>query len=105
MSHDAGAHVSSIKTLLLVWVGLMVGTWLTVTATYVDLGPLNIWIGLAIATAKAILVALYYMHLRWDRPFNALVFLVAILFLLLFIGFAMMDSAAYQPNMVPPGAP
>ena len=48
---------------MIVWIALMIGTWLTVSATYVDLGALNIWIGLAIATGKAVLVALYYMHL------------------------------------------
>ena len=54
----------------------------------------------SIATAKAVLVALYDMHLRWDRPFNALVFVAAIGFLMLFIGIAMMDSAQYQPSII-----
>lgn len=94
-------HVTSIRLLVTVWIALMIGTWLTVTATYVDLGALNIWIGLAIATAKALLVGLYFMHLRWDKPFNAFVFLSAFLFLGLFIGFAMMDSAHYQPELIP----
>jgi cytochrome c oxidase subunit 4 len=93
-------HVTSIRLLVVVWIALMVGTWLTVSATYVDLGVLNIWIGLAIATAKAVLVGLYYMHLRWDKPFNLLVFLVAIAFLLLFIGIAMMDSGQYQTDLI-----
>ena len=76
--HEASSvHVASVKLLLGVWVALMIGTWLTVAASNVDLGWLNIWIGLGIATGKAVLVALYYMHLRWDRPFNAFVFLGA----------------------------
>ena len=70
-----GTHVASVGLLVTVWIALMIGTWLTVSATSVDLGALNIWIGLAIATGKAVLVGLYYMHLRWDKPFNALVFL------------------------------
>ena len=97
----AAVHVASIKLLVVVWIALMIGTWLTVAASNVDLGPLNIWIGLAIATGKAALVALYYMHLRWDKPFNAFVFLGAFLFLALFIGIAMMDSAQYEPLMIP----
>ena len=99
--HDAAGHVTSVRLLVTVWIGLMVGTWLTVTATYVDLGALNIWIGLAIATVKAALVALYYMHLRWDKPFNAVVFLGAFLFLALFIGIAMMDTGHYQDALIP----
>jgi cytochrome c oxidase subunit 4 len=98
---EDGAHVASLKLLVVVLIALMVGTWLTVSATYIDLGPLNIWIGLAIATAKAVLVGLYYMHLRWDKPFNAFVFISAFAFLALFVGFAMMDSAHYQDVIIP----
>jgi cytochrome c oxidase subunit 4 len=98
---ENGAHVASIKLLVVVLVALMVGTWLTVSATYVDLGVLNIWIGLAIATAKAVLVGLYYMHLRWDKPFNAFVFISTFAFLALFVGIAMMDTAHYQEVIIP----
>ena len=80
-SNSSGVHVASVKLLLIVWVALMIGTWLTVSASNIDLGFLNIWVGLAIASAKAVLVGLYYMHLRWDRPFNAFVFLGAFFFL------------------------
>jgi cytochrome c oxidase subunit 4 len=98
---DNGVHVSSIRLLVVVLIALLIGTWLTVTATYFDLGRLNIWIGLAIATAKAVLVALYYMHLRWDRPFNGFVFLTAFLFLGIFVGIALMDTSHYQDTLIP----
>ena len=98
-------HIASVRLLLVVWVALIFGTWLTVSASNVDLGPLNIWIGLAIATGKAVLVALYYMHLRWDQPFNAFVFVSAFFFLFLFIGFTMMDSGQYQVDLIPGYSP
>jgi cytochrome c oxidase subunit 4 len=98
---ENGSHVASLRLLVVVLIALMFGTWLTVSATYVDLGVLNIWIGLAIATAKAVLVGLYYMHLRWDKPFNAFVFISAFAFLFLFIGFALMDTAHYQEVIIP----
>ena len=96
-----GVHITSVRLLVGVWVALMVGTWLTVSATYVDLGALNIWIGLAIATGKAVLVGLYYMHLRWDKPFNAFVFISAFAFLALFVGITLMDTAHYQQVLIP----
>ncbi len=99
--HGSSVHVASVRLLLVVWVALMFGTWITVAASNVDLGPLNIWVGLAIATAKAVIVGLYYMHLRWDKPFNSFVFLTAFFFLFLFIGIAMMDTAHYQPDLIP----
>ena len=98
---DNGVHVSSVRLLVVVWIALLIGTWLTVTATYFDLGSFNIWIGLAIATVKAALVALYYMHLRWDRPFNGFVFLTAFLFLGIFVGIALMDTSHYQDTLIP----
>ena len=94
-------HVTSVKLLVGILIALMVGTWLAVSATYVDLGALNIWIGLAIATAKAVLVALYYMHLRWDKPFNGFIFLCSFFVLALFIGFTMMDTAQNQGVLIP----
>jgi len=102
---DSFVHVASVKLLLAVWIALMFGTWLTVSASKVDMGFLNIWVGLAIATAKACLVALYYMHLRWDKPFNAFVFLSAFFFLFLLIGITMMDSGLYQPVLIPGYSP
>jgi cytochrome c oxidase subunit 4 len=104
-SHGNFVHVASVRLLMIVWIALMFGTWLTVSATYVDLGPLNIWVGLAIASCKAVIVALYYMHLRWDQPFNGFIFLASFLFLAIFIGIAMMDSGAYQPDLIPGYSP
>lgn len=99
--HNAEVHVASVKLLVVIWILLMIGTWATVSVTYVDLGFLNIWVGLAIATTKAVLVALYYMHLRWDKPFNALVFIGAFFFLALFIGMALMDTGQNLPTIIP----
>jgi cytochrome c oxidase subunit 4 len=99
---SSGVHIASVRLLVVIWVLLMIGTWLTVAASNVDLGALNIWVGLGIATAKAFLVGLYYMHLRWDKPFNAFVFLGTFLFLFLFIGITMMDTAEYHDDLMPP---
>lgn len=98
-------HVVPMKTLLGVWGALVVLTVITVAVTYVDLGPLNLLTALAIATVKGSLVALYFMHLRWDRPFNALVFLSALAFVALFIGIALLDTTTYQPELIPGYAP
>ncbi len=45
-------------------------------------------------------MALYFMHLRWDRKINGFLFLSAIGFVTLFIGFALMDSLTYQPDIL-----
>lgn len=93
------AHVVPLSVLLSVFVALMVLTFLTVAATWFDLGRWNVWIALIIATVKASLVVLYFMHLRYDHPFNAVVFLSALLTLLLFISLALLDATTYQPDI------
>jgi len=98
---ENGVHIVSMRLLVGVMIALMFGTWLTVSVTHFDFGGFNIWIGLAIATTKAILVGLYFMHLRWDKPFNAFVFISAFAFLFLFIGFALMDTGHYQDILIP----
>ena len=99
------AHVMPLWLLAAVWVGLVVLTVLTVAATRINLGGANLWIAIGIATVKASLVALYFMHLRYDRPFNAIVLITALLFVTLFVGLALTDTKAYQPEMIPGYAP
>ena len=92
-------HIVPPKVLLGVWGTLMVLTILTVAVTWVDLGQLNLVVALGIATVKALLVALYFMHLRWDRPFNGVVFLIALVTIFLFITLALLDTTQYQPTL------
>ncbi len=96
--HGVG-HIVPIKLLVVVGVVLLILTWITVAATYFDLGDGNIYIALAIAVIKASLVALFFMHLRWDRPFNGFIFVGSIAFVALFIAFALTDSSQYQPDI------
>jgi len=104
-THDAMtppslAHPIPLWILFAVFTALMVLTFVTVAATWVDLGEWNLWIAMGIATVKAVLVALYFMHLRYDNPFNAMLLCAALLFVLLFIGLTLMDTLAYQPEVI-----
>ena len=99
------AHIVSVRLLATVLLVLLALTWATVAATWFDLGALNLWTALAIATVKATLVALYFMHLRWERPINAIFFVASLLFIALFIGLALMDSQTYQHERIPGYAP
>jgi cytochrome c oxidase subunit 4 len=100
---QAHVHVVPPRVLLLTFAGLMVLTIMTVGVTRFDLGlTCNVWIALAIAVAKAALVALFFMHLRWDSPFNGIVFICALFFVALFIGWVMLDAKEYQVSYEPP---
>ena len=98
-------HIMPLRVLVGVFVALVILTVLTVAATEIDLGAGNLWIAMLIAGVKGLLVALYFMHLKYDRPLYGIVFLSAIFFVVLFIGIALMDTQTYQPELVPGYAP
>lgn len=98
--HHGLSHVTSVKLLLTVWGALMVGTALTVGVSYANLGNWSLYVALAVAFVKASLVALYFMHLRFDRPFNSIIFVGCLILVTLFIGFSMTDSGAYRKSVV-----
>lgn len=97
--HESLAHVVPVPVLLAVFVALIVLTVVTVAATWVNLGAWNLWIAMGIATVKAALVALYFMHLRYDRPFHGLIFVTGLLFLTLFLSLTLLDTLQYQPTV------
>ncbi len=103
-SHGVG-HIVPIKTLVATGLALLVFTLITVWAAKIDLGDLNIWIALAIAVFKASLVVLFFMHLRYDRPFNGIVFMTSVVFVALFISFALTDTKEYAPDIDAGNAP
>jgi cytochrome c oxidase subunit 4 len=95
--HSERGHVVPLWLLGAVFGGLILLTWATVAVTYVDLGSFNIVIAVGIAFVKAVFVALYFMHLRWDNPFNAIALIASLLFVSLFIVFAIIDTSSYKP--------
>lgn len=97
-------HLVGIPVLLGTAVALLVLTWVTVEAKKIDLGPLNLYIAMFIAVIKAALVCLFFMHLRYDRPFNSLVLIASILFLALFLWIAVVDTVQYRAEVLPPSA-
>jgi len=104
-AHAAVGHVVPLKILFGVLGALLALTFVTVAITWVPLGEFNLIAALAIALVKASLVALYFMHLRWDRPFNAVILLSALALVMLFVGLALLDSQAYQPDVIPGYSP
>lgn len=83
MSKD---HIVPFKTYFLVLISLLALTVITVGAAQIDFGALNAFFAMLIATIKAGLVLLYFMHLKYDDKiygiiFGSAVFFVAVLFL------------------------
>ncbi len=85
-------HILPLKTYLSVGAALLVLTAVTVGVSFIPLGGFNVVVALSIASVKALLVALFFMHLLYDKKIFMIIFAVAILFLALFITFTMFDT-------------
>lgn len=103
--HGYHVHVVPPAVLISVFAALIVLTVITVAVAQFDFGDLNIVVAIGIAAIKGSLVALYFMHMKYDRPFNALVFVVSLGFVALLIAVSLMDSFAYKPDLIPGYAP
>ncbi len=91
--YNAHAHISTIKTNIAVLGVLLFLTFLTVLAYNVRLGDLNLFVAVAIAMVKATVVGAWFMHLKYEKKFNILFFAGSLIFVAIFIGYTMNDTA------------
>ncbi len=103
MSHDThnaeahAAHGHSYKPFIATLGALLVLTIITVVAAGFDFGAGNVVIALGIATIKASLVALIFMHLAHDKAVNAVIAVSGFLFLSLMLLFCLLDINFRDP--------
>lgn len=86
-------HIVSPKIYLGIILTLMTLTAATVWAATVDLGPWNIVAALTIATCKATLVVLYFMHVRYSPGRTQLIVISGVFWLALLLFMTLVDYA------------
>ena len=86
-----GHPVPAVKTYVFVWLALMGLLLLTLDSAYVSLGWLNGVLNIGIAVAKALLVMLFFMHLRSSHYVLRIFAAAGFFWLALLIGLAMTD--------------
>jgi cytochrome c oxidase subunit 4 len=91
-TEEHSRHIVPLRTYLAVAAALLLLTAITVTVSYVPLGGYNVLVALTIAAFKASLVALFFMHLKYDRKIYLVIFVIAVTFLAVFIVFTMFDT-------------
>ena len=80
-----------VRTYLLVFLALFIGTIVTYLAAVRDFGVLNTPIALGIAVAKASLVVIYFMGVRYNTPLTKVVVVSGLVWLLIMFGLTMGD--------------
>ncbi len=107
-SHEGAVHVHihSVRMYVTVFLVLISLTVLTVLTSYIDIdgfvregtppgaGGMNLGLAMVIATVKAVCVVTWFMHLKDDNRFNALVFVGSLLFAAVFFAYTVNDTGA-----------
>ncbi len=100
MSHDVDID-KSVRTYMIVFAALFVGTIITVAASYIDLsaGP-AVALALLIACAKGSLVVLFFMHLIDEKKLIYWLMALAVVFFI----FAMVVPVMTESNTIHVGS-
>jgi cytochrome c oxidase subunit 4 len=85
-------HIIPAKLYVTVWLALMVLTIVTAGVAFIDLGPFNTIVALSIATLKAVLVVLIFMHVKYtSEKLTKLVVIAAMFWLFILLALSLFD--------------
>ena len=93
MSEQEQDHILSYAFLAKILGGLVLLTAVTVAVSYVDWGFLNVPIALFVASSKATLVLLFFMHIKYEGMVIKVSFISTMVFLAIMISFTFWDVA------------
>lgn len=93
MSEHEQEHILPYKFLALILGGLVLLTGITVTVSYRDWGFLNVPIALFVASSKATLVLLFFMHIKYEGMVIKVSFISTMVVLAIMISFTFWDVA------------
>ena len=85
-------HIIPSKTYYVIWILLLILTGLTTWIATIDLGPLNTIVALLIASTKAVIVVLFFMHVKYtSEKLTKVVIVSALFWLLILLALSMVD--------------
>jgi len=90
-SEEHRQHVLPAGIYVSIWAILMFLTGLTVFVSFIELHNWNVVLALVIATIKATLVVLFFMHLYYSSKLTKVTLIAAIFFLFLLLALSMTD--------------
>jgi cytochrome c oxidase subunit 4 len=85
------SHIVPRSTYYVIFLVLMVCTAITIAVAFVDLGPLNTPVALGIACLKAVLVVLFFMHVKYSTRLTWAVVVGSVFWLGILLVFLMSD--------------
>ena len=84
-------HIMPVRTLVQIFVILLVLLFATVGGAYLPLGPLHFPVAMTIAVAKAVLIVLFFMHLLYSDRLMMVVSVAGFVWLAIMLAFTLSD--------------
>jgi cytochrome c oxidase subunit 4 len=84
-------HIMPVRTNVTIFVILLVLLFATVGAAYLPLGWLHVPIAMTIATAKAVLIVLFFMHLLYSHRLTMIISVASFLWLAIMVALTLND--------------
>jgi len=81
---EGHGHAPSYGSYIMVWLGLVALTAITVTIAGIHLGSLTLMAAMLIAAVKTIFVGYYFMHIKFDTPIIKIFIIICIFIFLTF---------------------
>jgi cytochrome c oxidase subunit 4 len=99
MSDNSHSH-PSVKLYFVIFFALVIGTCLTWAIAFVNLGPWNPVVALTIACIKALLVILFFMHVRYSDKLTKVTISAGFFWLMIMITMSLSDylTRAFLPR-------
>jgi len=89
--HKDSKHVTGYGVYVLVWLGLLALTSLTVTVAGIGIGQYTLFVALGIAAIKSSLVINIFMHIKFDEPIFKFFFIISVITLLVIFALTFVD--------------
>lgn len=89
--HKNSKHVTGYGTYVLVWLGLLALTSVTVTVAGISIGQYTLFVALGIAAIKSSLVINIFMHIKFDEPIFKFFFIISVITLLVIFALTFVD--------------
>lgn len=84
-------HAIGFRTYITVWICLLLFTGMTVSVANLNLGKYGSLTSVLIATLKAVMILLFFMHLKYEKPLIMLMLLVTVCTMAVIIGLTFFD--------------
>jgi cytochrome c oxidase subunit 4 len=91
MTPHTSEHIDSVKVYVGILLALLCLTVITTLVAFVDLGDFSVVVALAIAVVKMLLVALFFMHLRYSTKLTRLVIVGGLMWLAILLLLTLSD--------------